>query len=124
MTFVFQSEEQWVGDADVFVAHISCGLSTRELLFDALSKELQFPDYFGRNWDALFDCLRDLSWIPQKKVVLIHRDVPKLEPAAIKVYLKLLDDAVAGWKEGEGHEVVVVFPEEAEETVREAFPGE
>ena len=24
---------------------------------DVISKELDFPDYYGRNWDALWDCL-------------------------------------------------------------------
>lgn len=31
-------------------------------LFDAIGEALQFPDWFGRNWDALEDCLTDLSW--------------------------------------------------------------
>ena len=25
---------------------------------------LQFPDWFGHNWDALADCITDLSWLP------------------------------------------------------------
>jgi RNAse (barnase) inhibitor barstar len=28
-------------------------------LFDALASALALPDYFGRNWDALDECLRD-----------------------------------------------------------------
>lgn len=28
-------------------------------LFDALASALELPDYFGRNWDALDECLRD-----------------------------------------------------------------
>lgn len=27
------------------------------------AKELNFPDYFGYNWDAFSDCLTDMSWI-------------------------------------------------------------
>jgi hypothetical protein len=30
-------------------------------LLRATAEALQFPDYFGMNWDALLDCLRDLA---------------------------------------------------------------
>ena len=30
---------------------------------ERISKAMRFPDWFGRNWDALADCLRDLSWL-------------------------------------------------------------
>lgn len=33
-----------------------------EMLFSVLSKALGFPDYFGRNWDALDECLADMEW--------------------------------------------------------------
>ena len=31
-------------------------------VFEAFSRALDFPDWFGGNWDALEDCLTDLSW--------------------------------------------------------------
>jgi len=36
-----------------------------------LSKAMRFPEWFGGNWDALADCLKDLSWIQAKGWVLI-----------------------------------------------------
>jgi len=39
-------------------------------LFDYLAEALGFPDYFGRNWDAVDECLRDLSWVPGTGYVL------------------------------------------------------
>lgn len=32
---------------------------------------LRLPDYFGWNWDALSDCLRDLEWLHADHCVLI-----------------------------------------------------
>ena len=34
---------------------------TEQDVHDALARALQFPGYYGRNLDALFDCLRDLT---------------------------------------------------------------
>lgn len=30
-------------------------------LHDLIAEKLQFPDYYGKNLDALFDCLTDLT---------------------------------------------------------------
>jgi RNAse (barnase) inhibitor barstar len=34
---------------------------TNEELFRALAAAMAFPDYFGMNWNAVLDCLRDLK---------------------------------------------------------------
>ena len=36
-------------------------LGTPEAVYDYLTRELAFPAYFGRNLDALHDCLTDVS---------------------------------------------------------------
>ena len=36
-------------------------LSTADAVYDYLSEELSFPPYFGRNLDALHDCLTDIG---------------------------------------------------------------
>ncbi len=36
-------------------------IETREQLHDTLAQQLSLPEYYGRNLDALFDCLTDLS---------------------------------------------------------------
>jgi RNAse (barnase) inhibitor barstar len=43
--------------------------SKAELLV-AFAKAFEFPDWWGRNWDALQDCMRDLSWLEKPGYVL------------------------------------------------------
>jgi hypothetical protein len=31
-----------------------------------MAEALAFPNWFGQNWDAFFDCLADLSWRPAR----------------------------------------------------------
>ncbi len=41
-------------------------------LLDALAAAFRFPGYFGRNWDALLDCLRSLpDEVPAAGYVLV-----------------------------------------------------
>lgn len=50
-------------------------LGNKQALLAALARALDFPGYFGGNWDALEECLRDMSWRDGQIGVLIdHAD--------------------------------------------------
>jgi RNAse (barnase) inhibitor barstar len=104
------SEEAVQASAADFVAHIPSFLRERDLLFDTLAETLKFPEYFGKNWDALSDCLRDLSWIKQQRVIIVHSDLPLSSLDDRSKYLAVLSDCIKDWKAGETHSLVVVFP--------------
>lgn len=70
---------------------------------DACAEALAFPAYFGRNWDALTDCLRDLSWLPAAAGhLVVYEDAgvfAATAPADFAVALDILRAAVADWRD-------------------------
>lgn len=43
-------------------------------LFDELAMKWEFPDYFGRNWHAVDDCLSDMSCMTANGFVTVLRN--------------------------------------------------
>ncbi|WP_256214355.1 barstar family protein [Pseudomonas sp. NFR16] len=89
-------------------------------LMRALYYLLWFPGYFGFNWDAFYDCLGDFSWLPCRKIVLVHESLPKFSRADLHVYLGILRDSVSDRIGNEGHELEVVVQVD-DETMVEAL---
>lgn len=110
--FYFEDSELPISPA--FVAEISAGITTKEELLDELCRRLHFPEYFGGNWDALWECIRDLSWLPDGTVVLKHRDLPLVgDVAGQKKYVSILRDTVEKkWTVSERRvrDLIVIFP--------------
>jgi RNAse (barnase) inhibitor barstar len=72
-------------------------------LFAETARALRFPDYFGANWDALRDCLTDLSWLPSRAYLLVveHADQVLADdpPERLQVWRRVLSEASRGWGE-------------------------
>lgn len=51
-------------------------IDAQDALFERLAKALDFPAWFGGNWDALEDCLGDLSWRAGGGHVLVFDGYP------------------------------------------------
>ena len=100
------------------VAEIPTGVARKDDLLLELAQSLRFPDYFGQNWDALEECMRDLSWLPAGAVSIVHRDLPlETDAAGRGTYLEILSGAEMAWP-AEGRELVLVFPGEVAQYVR------
>jgi RNAse (barnase) inhibitor barstar len=106
-----------------FVAVLPRAIQVKSALLDALASVLAFPAYFGSNWDALFDCLRDFSWIEEHDIVLIHDELPALSEPELRIYLRLLRDSVLDWRPEEAHRFEVVFRESDKEIVEDLLLG-
>lgn len=118
-TFCLDDHE--IPDSPALVAEMPAGISSKEALLGELDQRLKFPEYFGGNWDALWECIRDLSWLPDGPVVLRHHDVPLAgDVAGQKKYLSILRDAVGNkWRVAgrQRHQLVVMFPVENQDQV-------
>ena len=49
----------------------TAALATKREVLEAIAAALSFPEHAGRNPDALFDALRDLSWLPGEPVLAL-----------------------------------------------------
>jgi hypothetical protein len=104
------------GDDD-YVVEIPAGLSATAELLQALYERLKLPVYFGFNWNALLDCLRDFHWLKQSRSVIMHLDLPAIPRDDLRIYLEVLADAVASWRADEDHLLVVSFPASAQDEI-------
>lgn len=53
-------------------------MKTFQDLFDEFSAALQFPYYFGENWNAFAECITDLEWLPGSEYIIVISDANKL----------------------------------------------
>jgi RNAse (barnase) inhibitor barstar len=94
-----------------FIAYMETDISTENDIFTDLNEKLRFPNYFGYNWNSVWDLLRDFSWISEENIVIVYASETKLESSLQDEYFKLLIEASRDWKEGEAHFLQVVFPD-------------
>ena len=76
------------------------GCADKATLMLRLSLALDFPAGSGRNWDALSDRLRDLSWLPAHGYALLFdaaRDLRDGDETSFDALLEVLDEAVQAW---------------------------
>ena len=71
-------------------------------IMDAFSVGLGLPEWFGRNWDALTDVLRDLGWWPagRRGRVIVIRGAGRQDTGTATdrdVLHAVLRDATASW---------------------------
>ena len=71
----------------------------KQALLERLAQALAFPEWFGGNWDALEDCLCDLSWRPGEGHVFVLRAGVQLPADDFGVLVDVLAASGAFWAE-------------------------
>ena len=66
----------------------------------ALQRDLDFPDWFGGNLDALHDCMTDFSWHPATGYVITldGSDALSANPTSFAAFNAVLSSVVDEWK--------------------------
>ncbi|EXI74470.1 MAG TPA: barstar family protein [Candidatus Accumulibacter phosphatis] len=75
--------------------------SSLDEVLGRLGHDLDFPDWYGHNLDALKDCLTDFSWAEAAGYVLIIVHAEGLlahDPAALAVLTEVFVEAIAEWR--------------------------
>jgi len=75
------------------------GAAGKEALIGRIAAALAFPEWFGGNWDALEDCLSDLSWSAAGGHLLLFEDAESLPADERGILLDILASAASFWQE-------------------------
>lgn len=63
---------------------------SKDDFLELIAKKLQFSDCFGKNWDALTDCLSDLSWFKVDLIRLVFPVLPLKNQSDMVTFLSVL----------------------------------
>ncbi|WP_239078157.1 barstar family protein [Streptomyces sp. SID9124] len=65
-------DELLPASGEVHVTRLNgCDLPDETSVFEKFWEAFEFPEYFGWNWSAFYDCLRDLEWLSSDYYILI-----------------------------------------------------
>jgi len=66
----------------------------------AFASQFTFPAYFGGNWDALEECLTDLSWLQSDRFLVVIREPLALYeklPSDFQILIEILGNTCRYW---------------------------
>ena len=73
---------------------------TEGKVLDHFGEVLGFPDYYGRNWDAFTECVRDHEFTPRVSTVLIldrfERLMQRERRSRHEIFARIMNDVAVG----------------------------
>jgi len=96
--------------------HIRSRNARDKLAFlNAVAAALCFPDWFGQNWDAFYDCLTERATVGSGCLVIVFDDVSgfaRVDPEEFGAAVDALRDAAEYWEERGSRLIVLIGIEE------------
>lgn len=99
------------GLSGLLAAAKACGFSIHRIdlaeardkssLLKQLAAALAFPGWFGHNWDALSDCLNDLSWVPADGHLMLLEHCDNFQASHegdFAILLQVFAEAAVAWR--------------------------
>ena len=77
------------------------GVDSKESFLRTSAEALQFPSYFGMNWDAFEECIYDFSWSPAAGYVLVFDKTgifSSTQPQEWETAMSIFSAAAKFWK--------------------------
>jgi len=77
------------------------GVANRDAFLQRCAEAFSLPDYFGRNWDALHECLLDSAGHGTPGAIVHWRrgsELARRAPDAVATAFRILEDAAATWR--------------------------
>lgn len=76
-------------------------MKTYDGLYDEFTHVFKFPEYFGRNLDALDECLNDLEWLNTNKIIIVITNSNLIlceeNDAGCETIVEILENAGTEW---------------------------
>jgi RNAse (barnase) inhibitor barstar len=72
-------------------------VTEKSALLRRIAARLGFPAWFGENWDALEDCLTDLSWLEGEGYVVVFEGFQFLPADELGVLIDVVISAAEFW---------------------------
>lgn len=74
----------------------------KKTFLDKAARAMEFPAYFGHNWDAFEECVNDLSWAPASGYILVFQAPERLiknARADWEIVVEIFSTAIENWNE-------------------------
>jgi hypothetical protein len=101
-TFINSLNELHISNNEFYVKILDGEkMKTKQTLFEEFACQLDFPTYFGYNWDAFDECINDLSWLNANVFILGFINSEKIlcdeNDVELKIFGSLLSEACDSW---------------------------